>query len=108
MPTIYVRLDPRNLDNPDADLRYALPDLITKESCGEVKDDGYDYVGEVPFLLLFMKADDIDQGLLCILSVLEHDTTLGNNFLQAAVVAVDRNGQKAVEYPKNYKGDFPV
>ena len=52
MPTIYVRLDPRKLDNPDTDLRYALPDLIQEASCGEVKDDGYDYVGDVPYLLL--------------------------------------------------------
>jgi hypothetical protein len=46
--------------------------------------------------------------LLWVLSVLEHDTTLGNDFLQAAVVAVERDGQKVVESPKNYKGDFPV
>jgi hypothetical protein len=108
MPTIYVRLDPRKLDNPDTDLRHALPDLIQEESCGEVKDDGYDYVGDVPYLLLFMKADDIERGLLWVLSVLEHDTTLGNDFLQASVVAVERDGQKVVEYPKNYKGAFPV
>jgi hypothetical protein len=108
MPIIYVRLDPRKLDNADADLRYALPDLIRAGSCGEVKDDGYDYVGDVPFLLLFMKADDLERGLLWVLSVLEHDTTLGNDLLQASVVAVERDGKKVVEYPKNYKGAFPV
>jgi hypothetical protein len=94
MPTIKVRLDPRKLDNPDADLRYALPDLIQEESFGEVKDDGYDYVG--------------DRGLLWVLSVLEHDTTFGNTFLLAAVVAVERDGQKIVGYPKNYNGGFPI
>jgi hypothetical protein len=108
MPTICVRLDPRKLSNPDADLRYVLPDRIREESCGEVTDDGYDYIGDVPFLLLFMKADDIDQGLLWVLSVLEHDTTFGNDFLQGAVVAVERDGQKVVVYPKNYQGNFPV
>jgi len=108
MPTIYVRLDPRKLANPDTDLRYVLPDLICEESCGEVKDDGFDYVGDAPYLLLFMKTDDIERGLLWVLDVLEHDTTLGNDFLQAAVVAVEREGQKVVEYPKNYQGGFPV
>ena len=74
MPSIYVRLDPRKLNNPDTDLRYVLPDLIVK-TCGAVKDDGYDYVGDVPFLLL--EAEDIERGLLSVLNVLEHDTTLG-------------------------------
>ena len=55
-----------------------------------------------------MKADEIERGLLWVLSMLEHDTTLGNDFLQASVVAVERDGQKVVEYPKNYKGAFPV
>ncbi len=50
MHTIYVRLDPRKLNNPDTDLRHLVPDLIGEVSSGAVKDDGYDYVGEVPFL----------------------------------------------------------
>jgi hypothetical protein len=108
MPTIYVRLDPRKLEDPDTDLRYTLPDLIREESCGEVKDDGYDYVGEVPFLLLFLNADNVDRGLTWVLSVLEHDTTLGNDFLKAAVVAVESDGRQVVEYPKDYAGEFPV
>jgi hypothetical protein len=71
------------------------------------KDDGYDYVGDVPYLLLFMKADDSERALLSVLNVLEHDTTLGEDFLQASVVAIERDGQMVVEYPKNYTGTFP-
>jgi hypothetical protein len=108
MPTIYVRLDPRKLENPDLDLRYVIPDLIAKQSCGLVTDDGYDYVGDVPFLLLFMKTADAEQGLLWVLTTLENEDVLGNNLLRAAVVAVERDGQKVVEYPKNFHGSFPV
>ena len=108
MPTIYVRLDPRQLDNPDTDLRYTLAALIREESCGEVKDDGYDYVGDVPYLLLFLTADDLERGLLWVISVREHDTTLGNDFLRAAIVAVERDGATVVEYPRSYQGSFPV
>jgi hypothetical protein len=32
MPTIYVRLDPRELTNPDLDIRYVLPDFVTEKS----------------------------------------------------------------------------
>lgn len=108
MATIYLRLDPRELDNPDAELRYALPELICEESCGEVIDDGYDYVGNVPFLLLFVKADDTERGLMWILNVLERDTSLGNDFLPAAVVAVERDGHLVVVYTATYTGGFPV
>src|SRR5262249_30562971 len=101
MPTIYVRLDPRRLQNPDADIRYLLPDLIVEQSCGVVKDDGYDYVGDAPYLLLFLKADDVDQGKIWVLDVLEHEDVAGNDLLAAAVVAVERNGQKEVVYPRN-------
>jgi hypothetical protein len=108
MPTILVRLDPRRLDNPDLDVRYALPDLIHEKSCGLVMDDGYDYVGDVPYLLLFLKTENVEQGLPWVLSVLEHDESLGNDFLRAAVVAVERDGKKVIEYPKNYQGFFPA
>jgi hypothetical protein len=73
MPTIVVRLDPRLLANPDADLRYLLPDLLVKRSAGIIRDDGYDYVGEGPFLLLFLQASELEPALACVRDVLEND-----------------------------------
>ena len=108
MPTIFVRLDPRKLQNPDLDVRYVLPNLIAEQSCGVVSDDGYDCVGDVPYLLIFLKTADLDQGLVCVLSTLECENVLGNNLLSAAVVAVERDGRKTVEYPKDFQGSFPV
>ncbi len=108
MATIFVRLDPRRLQNPDLDIRYLLPDLIAEKSRGGVEDDGYDYVGDVPYLLLFLKTADNEQGVLFVLDVLEHETFCGNDLLPAAVVAVDRDGKKQVVYPNNFQGSFPV
>jgi hypothetical protein len=108
MPTIYLRLDPRKLENPDLDLRYVIPDLIAERSCGLVKGDGYDYVGDVPYLLLFLKTTDIEQGLLWVLSTLEHEVVMGNDILRASVVAVERDERKVVEYPKDFQGAFPA
>ena len=108
MATILVRLDPRKLQNPDSDIRYVLPDLIAEKSCGVIRDDGYDYVGEVPYLLLFLKTEAIDQGMRWILDTLEHETVMGNDLLPAAVVAVERDGQRVVEYPKGFHGSFPT
>jgi hypothetical protein len=36
MPTIAVRLDPQLLDNPDADIRYRLPELLSERSAGVI------------------------------------------------------------------------
>jgi hypothetical protein len=107
MSTIFVRLDPRKLQNPDLDIRYVLPELIAEKSCGVVSDDGYDYVGEIPYLLLFLNSEDMDKGMLCALDTLKRESVLGNDLLQAAVVAVERDGQKVVVYPKNFQGSFP-
>jgi hypothetical protein len=46
MTKLVVRLDPRRLDNPDADIRYLIPDMLAERSAGVISDDGYDYVGE--------------------------------------------------------------
>ncbi len=106
MTTIYLQLDPRNLQNPDADLRHLLPELISEASCGEVTGDGYDYVGDVPYLLLFLKADDEKNGLAWVVSVLEHERGSGNELLGASVVAVERDGRAIIEYPRSRLGDF--
>ena len=38
-----IRLNPRELTNPDADLRYVIPDLLQTGSAGRVQDNGFDY-----------------------------------------------------------------
>jgi hypothetical protein len=107
MSTIYVRLDPRKLQNPDLDIRYALPDLISEKSNGAVTDDGYDYAGDVPYLVIALSTEDIAQGMLWVMDTLEHARILGNDLLPAAVVAIDYDGQKVVKYPNNFQGSFP-
>ncbi len=40
---ITLTLDPSKLSNPDADLRYAIPEMVEKLSINQLKDDGFDY-----------------------------------------------------------------
>ena len=44
MQTIIIVLDPGRLANPDADLRYRIPEWIEEVSNGAICDNGYDYV----------------------------------------------------------------
>ena len=106
MATLAVRLDPRLLDNPDADIRYRLPDLLAKRSKGIISDDGYDYIGEQPLLVLFLKASELKAALACVLDVIENVRVLGNDLRPAAVVAVKRQDRHEVVYPPDFTEPF--
>jgi hypothetical protein len=106
MATLVVRLDPGLLDNPDADIRYRLPDLLAERSAGVISDDGYDYVGEQPFLLLFLKATKLKEALANVLDVVENVRVLDNDLRPAAVVAVKRRSKYEVVYPPGFKEPF--
>jgi len=106
MATVVVRLDPRLLDNPDADLRYTLPDLLAERSAGVITDDGYDYVGKAPLLVLFLKASDLKPALACVLDVVENIRVLDNDLRPATVVAVELGGGHEVVYPPDFAGQF--
>jgi len=107
MPTIAIRLDPQMLDNPDADIRYELPDVLAERSGGVISDDGYDYVGEQsPFLVLFLNASELEPALACVRDVLANVRVLDNDLRRGAVVAVQRDGRYQVVYPPNFEGPF--
>jgi hypothetical protein len=106
MATVVVRLDPRLLDNPDTDIRYRLPDLLAERSAGVITDDGYDYVGEGPLLVLFLKASDLKAALRCLLDVVENFRVLDNDLRPAAVVPVEREGGHEVVFPPDFTGPF--
>jgi hypothetical protein len=106
MATVVVRLDPRLLDNPDADIRYQLPDLLAERSAGVIADDGYDSVGDGPLLVLFLKASELKPALACVLDVVKNVRVLDNDLLPAAVVAVERDGGHEVFYPPGFAGPF--
>lgn len=106
MTTLILRLDPRMLDNPDADIRYQLPDLLAERSEGIVKDDGYDYVGDGSLLLLFLKTSDVGRAIACVLEVVQNVRVLGNDLRPAAVIAIEREEEYEVVYPSGFEGSF--
>jgi hypothetical protein len=107
MHTIVLRLDPARLDNPDLDLRYALPDLLAARSGGVIADDGYDYAGgPPPFLVLYLKAAELDPAVACVRDVVENVRVLNNDLRQGVAVAVRRGDGHDVVYPPGFVGPF--
>jgi hypothetical protein len=106
MHTVVIRLDPLLLEKPDADIRYRLPDLLAERSGGEIVDQGYDYVGDQPLMVLFLSAADLARALACVLDVVENVRVLGNDLRRGTAVAVEREGGYEVIYPPGHTGQF--
>ena len=106
MAALAIRLDPQLLDNPDADIRYRLPDLLTERSSGVIRDDGYDYVGPQPLMIVFLQASQLEPALACVVDVVENVPVVGCLLRSGAVVAVEREAGWEVVYPPGFAGPF--
>ena len=80
--------------------------MVVERSAGVLSDDGYDYVGLEPYLILFFKASELEAAVTCIREVIENVRVLDNDLRPAAVVAVERDGRYEVVYPSNFLGPF--
>jgi hypothetical protein len=108
MQNIAIKLRAEHLNNPDLDIRYALPDLLAKRSGGLIADNGYDYLGDANDLVLFVETNQVDIALACILEVISSVPVLDNDLRKSAIVAVERNGKYEVIFPSGYPEEFGV
>lgn len=105
---IVLKVDPARLANRDLDIRYVLPDVLAEESGGTVKDGGYAYASDKRCLLLFLKVEDVEQGLSYVLEVVRNRVVLENKLGDAVTVARNVGGVYVVAYPQNYEGEFSL
>lgn len=109
MPAIVIRLDPAQLANPDADLRYVLPDLIAERSGGVITADGYDYLDDDQ-MLLFLRTDDLTAATDVVLEVVRGERPLGNSLTSAVVGARDADepddAPYVVVHPPEHRGEI--
>lgn len=88
MGTILIRLDPAQLPNPDADLRYLVPDALAKASDGLLRDDAYDYEEGTNVMRIFLATEHVEAGVAIVIRFLEDERVLGNHLAPAAEVAI--------------------
>jgi hypothetical protein len=106
MDTIAIKLEPTLLTNPDADMRYTLPDLLAERSGGVISHDGYDYVGPSNAMVVFLKVSDLERAMGCIIEVIANLRVLENDLRRAATVAIQRSDRFEVIYPPNSREEF--
>ena len=104
---IVLRLDPGQLRNPDFAIRHALPDLLAECSGGSVRSDGYGPSTDKTALLLFLRAERLDEALACITEVVEKVPVLDNDLRSAVVAALQRVDGYEVIYPRGFEEPFP-
>ena len=104
MGSIVIKLDPRKLTNPDADLRYRVPDAICELTSRRVWGVGYDYLDEPnsiggPVMAIFLECadDDIEGSLASVLEILKTTTFIDNQLGDVAEVLVSDMTDKELE-----------
>lgn len=102
-----LKLDPERLENPVADLRYAVPDFLAARSEGAIADDGYDYLENYE-MLIFLQVTDVARASEMILHLLATERILGNDLRPGCTVAVERDGAYEVIFPAGFQEEFRV
>ena len=99
MKNLVLTLDPDKLQNPDLDLRYVIPDLLSTRSDGNIKDNGYDYEDQEskssPLLAIFLIATDFPAALKTINQLVLSEEVLGNNLSSAATLYIEEKNCRA-------------
>lgn len=84
---IRIKIAPERLINPDHDIRYILPDLITENSNEIMSYVGYDYLkDESNTMLLYFETDNFDSAFSKILEVIKAKKVLGNDLENAVEI----------------------
>jgi hypothetical protein len=88
------------MDNPDADLRYIVPERLVEASNGILTADGYDYETGTNAMLLFLSTVDVATALPFVTNLLENEVIYGNRLADAAKVGVspDDEAESASEF----------
>ena len=98
MKNLVLTLDPEKLQNPDVDLRYVIPDLLSARSDGNIRDNGYDYEDQEsqnpPLLAIFLIAADFSAALKSINQLVLTEEVLGNNLSSAATLYIEEESYR--------------
>jgi hypothetical protein len=88
--TFVIRLKPGDLPNPDADLRYVIPDLLQTRSAGRVQDNGFDYEdGDV--MAIFVSTFDSEWAEPFIRQTLDTEVIYDNELADRYTLSVADN-----------------
>ncbi|MBN2527054.1 MAG: hypothetical protein JXR76_11725 [Deltaproteobacteria bacterium] len=105
MARLIIKLSPEKLSNPDADLRYDIPNILAERTGGSLEDDGYDYLDDNS-MVIHMVSHHPDTDVPRAIEILQTETIHGNHILDAALIVLIDNKIQKVVFPKDFTGDI--
>ena len=87
MQTIIIVLNPKEMSNPDLDIRYALPDRIEELTDGKIKDNGYDYLSDNK-LGLWLETEDSKKNVEPVINFVKTEKVLENDLSHVAEIYI--------------------
>ncbi len=102
MSSIAIKIDPEKMANPDADLRYVIPERIEEATQKSVTEDGFDYLDDNT-MVIFLTTEKPEEGVRAILELLGNEEVLDNKILETAIIGVDLGEGYSVVYPVGFR-----
>ena len=103
MASIAIKLNPEQLSNPDADLRYLIPKRVQEVYKESITEDGYDYLDDNS-MVIYLATDDPDAGVKKVIELLQNEKVLNNRILESAIIGLDRGSGYTVVFPADFEG----
>ncbi len=108
MGHIAIRLNPRDMKNPDLDLRYRIPDLVAKITNGRIEDDAYDYA-DGDTLVVYLLCENPEADVREVIEILRENELCKNQILDTAVIGISNDAATfTIVHPENLGGQFTV
>ena len=70
MQSLVIRIDPKLLTNADLDLRYEIPDRLSRLSEKTIKDAGYDFEPGTDAMHIYLSVEDANAAIPLVIRLL--------------------------------------
>ena len=102
MQTIIVLLNPGQLQNPDLDLRYLVPERIEEASGSLIQDNGYDYIDAEegqpgPLMGIWLETENAAQNWSLIAELFQNEQFKGNDLSASAQIYISEKDSDDLE-----------
>lgn len=103
MQTIIVTFNPGNLENPDMDLCYCVPDRIEEVSDGTIQSNGYDFINTEkgqhgPLMGIWLQTENSSENWPIIIKLLQDEKFKENDLSMAAQIYISENDTDDIEH----------
>ena len=101
MQTIIITLDSEQMNNPDLDIRYLLPDRIDEYTEGAVSDNGYDYLDN-DIMGIWLETEDAAANVEKVIQLIESEEILENDLSKAACIYISEEDCASLDQCKKF------